>query len=120
MKWFLAIDGQLGPLYYNLIVFAFLFSIGEAIWTPRLYEYTATVAPKGRESTYMGLSMLPLFFGKLLAGPLSGFLLGRYCPVDDVRQSSALWLVVALMAAASPLSILLLKNVVKPREEATA
>lgn len=119
LKWFLAIDGQLGPLYYNLIVFAFLFSIGEAIWTPRLYEYTATVAPKGRESTYMGLSMLPLFFGKLLAGPLSGFLLGRYCPVDDVRQSGSLWLVVALMAAASPILILLLKNVVRPREHAS-
>ncbi|MBW2733087.1 MAG: MFS transporter [Deltaproteobacteria bacterium] len=116
LKWFLAIDGDFGSLYYNLIVFAFLFSIGEAIWTPRLYEYTATVAPKGRESTYMGLSMLPLFFGKLIAGPMSGVLLGRYCPVDGVRRSSSLWLVVTLMAVASPVSILLLKNVVKPRE----
>jgi len=115
LKWFLGIDGDLGPLYYNLIVFAFFFSVGEAFWTPRLYEYTATVAPKGRESTYMGLSMLPLFFGKLVAGPLSGYLLGRYCPVNGARQSSSLWLVVATMAAASPVSIVLLKNVIKPR-----
>ncbi len=27
-------------------------SLGEALWSPRLYDYTATIAPKGKESSY--------------------------------------------------------------------
>ena len=40
---------RFGALYaHSGCLFAALFSIGEAIWSPRLYEYTASVAPKGR------------------------------------------------------------------------
>ncbi|MRG93079.1 hypothetical protein [Polyangium spumosum] len=34
------------------VVFIVLLSIGEALWSPRLYEYTATIAPPGREANY--------------------------------------------------------------------
>ena len=117
LKAFLEIDGDLAPLYFNLIAFAFVFSIGEAIWSPRLYQYTASVAPKGRESTYMGLSLLPLFFGKLIAGPLSGVLLANFCPSEGPRDSWMLWLVVAGMALFTPVSVVLLRNFIKPRNQ---
>ncbi len=114
-KGFLALAGDLSPLYFNLIFFAFFFSIGESIWNPRLYEYTASIAPKGREATYMGLSMLPLFLGKLGAGPMAGLLLANYCPAEGARDSGKLWLVVASMAIATPILILALKGVIKPK-----
>lgn len=117
-KWLLDIDGDLAPLYFTLIIFAAIFSVGEAIWSPRLYEYTASVAPKGREATYMGLSLLPMFVAKLTVGPLSGVLLGRYCPAEGARQSSKLWLVVAVMAIATPVLIVLLKPIIRPKSRA--
>lgn len=115
LKHFLSIDGELAPLYFNLVFFAIIFSLGEAIWSPRLYEYTASVAPKGREATYMGLSLLPMFLAKLVVGPLSGVLIGQFCPADGARNSEVLWLVVAVMAASSPLLLLLLRRVIQPR-----
>jgi hypothetical protein len=63
----------------------------------------------------MGLSLLPLFLAKLTVGPLSGFLLGRYCPAEGARDSAKLWLVVASMAIATPVLIVLLKGVIRPR-----
>jgi len=112
LKVFLRVDGDLSPLYFNLCLFAALFSIGEAIWSPRLYEYTASVAPKGREATYMSLSLLPMFLAKLTVGPVAGVLLDAYCPAEGARESTMLWLVIAVMAVFSPVSILLFKGVI--------
>jgi len=114
LKWFLDIDGDLAPLYVSLIIFVIIFSVGEAIWSPRLYEYTASVAPKGREATYMSLSLLPYFFAKFAVGPLAGILLDGYCPAEGARQSTTIWWVIALMALVGPVSILLLKGVIRP------
>jgi MFS family permease len=116
-KWILDLDGNLAALYFNLLFFAVAFSIGEAIWSPRLYQYTAAVAPKGREATYMGLSILPLFLGKLFAGPLGGYLLTRYSPAEGARSGGTLWLVVALMAVGTPALILLLRSIIQPKED---
>ena len=120
LRWFLKIDGDLSPLYVNLVLFSIAFSVGEAIWSPRLYEYTASVAPKGREATYMSLSLLPMFVAKLLVGPLAGVLLDAYCPAEGARQSTALWLVVGGMAVFSPVAMLALRRVItrSPAEDA--
>ena len=112
MRWLLSIDGDLSPIYVNLVLFSVLFSIGEAIWSPRLYEYTASIAPKGRESTYMSLSLLPMFVAKLTVGPLAGVLLDAYCPLEGARQSWVLWLLVAGMAVFSPLALLILRSII--------
>ena len=52
-----------------------MLSVGEALWSPRLYEYAATIAPKGQEASYMALSSLPLFGAKLMVGITSGTML---------------------------------------------
>ena len=57
-----------------LVMFIVILSIGEALWSPRLYEYTAMIAPKGREGTYMALASAPNFAAKLAVGGLSGTL----------------------------------------------
>ena len=118
LKWFLNIDGDLSPVYVNLILFVIIFSVGEAIWSPRLYEYTASVAPRGREGTYMGMSILPYFGAKILVGPLSGILLASYAPEEGVRTSSTLWIIVASMAIVTPIALLVLKPIINPKQTA--
>ena len=109
MKIFLDIDGDLSPLYVNLIIFVSIFSVGEAIWSPRLYEYTASVAPVGREGTYMGMSVLPYFLAKFAVGPLAGVLIASYCPAEGIRTSNDIWWIVAGMAVATPVLLIALK-----------
>jgi len=110
--------------YYILVLGQILlFSIGEVIWSPRLYEYTAAIAPKGREASYMGLSNLPMFFARMAVGPLTGFMLVRYCPEDMTAMRAAslpftqspqfMWLILACIALASPILIVLLRKVIQ-------
>ena len=60
------------PEYWPLILFIIIFTIGEAIWSPRLMQFTAEIAPKGKEGTYIALSVLPYFVAKFFVGPMSG------------------------------------------------
>ena len=65
----------------------------------------------------MGLSLLPLFLGKLTAGPLGGYLLARYSPPEGARFGGVLWLVVALMAVGTPVLIVLLRRTIRPKDD---
>ncbi len=89
------------------IVFVTVLSVGEAIWSPRLYDYTVSVCPEGREGTFMALSSAPLFLAKLPVGFLSGVLLQRYCPASieagEERHSQTMWLIIGLLTASSPI-----------------
>ena len=64
------------------VIFVILLSIGEALWSPRLYDYTVSIIEKGKEGIYLGLSHTPLFFAGLLSGVVSGELLESLCPED--------------------------------------
>jgi len=109
------------PFDYPIILASIiLLSIGEAFWSPRLYEYTAVIAPKGREASYMGLSSLPFFLAKLMAAPASGYLLRAYCPENGPRHSGMLWLIIGLMTLVGPISILLLHGVIEGRKDKPA
>ena len=63
-------------------------SIGEAIWSPKLYEYSVAVAPQGREGTYLAMASAPIFATKLAVGGFSGYLLSEYCPAEGRDVSS--------------------------------
>mmetsp|Transcript_38110 Transcript_38110/g.61701 ORF Transcript_38110/g.61701 Transcript_38110/m.61701 type:complete len:515 (+) Transcript_38110:172-1716(+) len=102
-----------GPYYWNAICFVIVLSIGEAIYSPRLYEYATTVAPVGREGTYAALSTLPMFGAKLGTGVLSGYMLEGFCPATGHRQCWIMWLIISLTALSSPVLMLLLKGVIK-------
>ncbi len=184
------VERGVDPVIISVTIFVIIFSFGEAIFSPRLYQYTAAIAPKGKEGSYMALSLIPYFFAKLIVGVLSGRMLHRWCPDDDVlatryledkfgvdpatlvdpgtlepleketvlqmladklgyiveqtprqieqgkeaiaaqdyglweilheaypRDSQTLWLVIALMAVACPIGIVLLRNVIRSRED---
>lgn len=97
------------------VAFIVTLSLGEALWSPRLYEYTATIAPRGRESSYMGLSEVPLFLAKPFVGYLSGALLAAYCPAEGARNSQAMWVIIGSMTLAGPLLMLALARVLERR-----
>ncbi len=105
--------------YATIAGFLLLLSIGESLWSPRSYEFIAMMAPRGRESSYMGLSGLPFFVAKLGALPMSGWLLSEYCPPHGPRHASVMWLVIGLTTAAGPILMVLLRKVIEgPRGSA--
>lgn len=69
--------------YATSIAFLVVLTFGELIWSPRLQEYTAAIAPKGQEGTYMGLSMVPYFLAKTVLALISGHMLARWCPAFE-------------------------------------
>lgn len=127
-KLFTVLGWSLHNGYLTLILLQIvIFSFGELIWSPRLSEYTVTIAPKGREGSYMSMAVLPMFIAKPLNGWLSGKLLTEYCPenvMDDIVSGARgwhngpemMWLILGLIAISSPILVLLLKNVIKPDE----
>lgn len=66
--------------YLFSILCLIVLTVGEVIWSPRLTEYTAAIAPAGQEGTYLGLSMVPYFLAKTLVSAASGFMLARWVP----------------------------------------
>jgi len=66
--------------YLMALLCMVLVTIGEVVWSPKLYEYTAAIAPKGQEGAYLGLSLVPWFLAKTLVSALSGHLLERWSP----------------------------------------
>ena len=104
--------------YWGLIIFITVFTIGEAIWSPRLMQFTAEIAPKGKEGTYIALSILPFFAAKFAVGPMSGILLEAYTPLNSVGKVMAggypdhymIWVWIGGMALITPIALLLMRN----------
>lgn len=102
------------------LVMIVLLTVGEALWSPRLYEYNVSIAPRGREATYVSLASLPYFLAKFLVGPTSGYLLQAYCPADGPRSPAILWLIIGMMTMVGPIGIWLGRGwMSKGHDEAT-
>ena len=72
---------EIGPAHYTMALLAMvILTVGEVIWSPKLNEYTAAIAPKGQEGTYLGLSLVPWFLAKTVVSYFSGNLLNRWSP----------------------------------------
>ena len=102
------------PEYWPLIFFIFSFTIGEAIWSPRLMQFTAEIAPKGKEGTYIALSMLPWLLAKFFVGPMSGWLIHEYTPFEgghplpDNADHAMVWIWIGGMALITPVALFVL------------
>jgi POT family proton-dependent oligopeptide transporter len=96
------------PFYLSLVTFIFVFTIGEAIWSPRLMQFTAEIAPKGKEGSYIALSALPGFLSKFIAGPMSGWLVATYTPEGATSHPEhyMVWVWIGGMAALTPIGLL--------------
>ncbi len=102
------------PEYWPLIFFILVFTVGEAIWSPRLMQFTAEIAPKGKEGSYIALSILPYFVAKFFVGPMSGFLIKAYAPFKDGHplptptDHAMAWCWIGATALVTPVALLLL------------
>jgi MFS family permease len=103
------------PYYVMITIYVMIFSVGEAFYSPRVYEYAAAIAPKGQEASYGALSYVPLFLGKLLVAN-SGILLQVYCPEHGPRHSETMWLVFALAATVAPVGLITLRRFIRVHE----
>ncbi|HVM49131.1 MAG TPA: MFS transporter [Candidatus Acidoferrum sp.] len=112
----LGLTGTVNPYYVMVFLFVLFLSVGEAFYSPRLYEYTAAIAPKGQEASYMAMSYLPFFLAKLPVGPLSGVLLARFCPATGVRHSQTLWLIIGLSTMIAPMGFLVFQRFIRVHE----
>jgi MFS family permease len=99
-----------GAHLWSSVMFVVILSIGEALWTPRLYEYTIFITEKGREGTYMALASSPMFVATLITGATSGFLLESYCPENGPRQSWKMWMYIGIITLMSPILLYMFKN----------
>ena len=74
---------SIGNAHYTMALLAMvILTVGEVIWSPKLNEYTASIAPKGQEGTYLGFSLIPWFLAKTVVSYFSGSLLGRWAPEE--------------------------------------
>lgn len=95
--------------------FIIVFSIGEAIWSPKLLEYTVSVPQEGREGVFVACASAPLYLSKFMAGATSGYLLKYYCPrpdddADKGCSSRALWAAIAATTCVTPIVLLVFRQ----------
>jgi len=114
VPWELFGDDMASSYFMMSVGMLVVLSIGEVFWSPKLYEYTATIAPKGQEGSYLGLSMMPWFLAKTMVGFMSGHMLVRWVPegigkqieagtVDFWDSPEAMWLILFIWAISGPL-----------------
>ena len=125
------VNHDIGRAHYIMaFICMVIVTIGEVSWSPKLYEYTAAIAPKGQEGIYLGLSLIPWFLAKTLVSAFSGYFLEYWCPekvtINGVsvplqqallqhqlpywRTPAAMWLVLGLYALGGCIIALLLRG----------
>ena len=112
---YLGLHGSIHPYYIMTAFYLIVFSIGEAFYSPRVYEYAAAIAPKGQEASYGSLAYLPFLVGKLLVGT-GGWLLAAFCPEHGPRHSGTMWLIFALAASVAPIGLITLRRYIRVPE----
>ncbi|MGZ5019937.1 MAG: MFS transporter, partial [Chthoniobacterales bacterium] len=112
---YLGVKGSIHPYYVMAAFYLTVFSIGEAFYSPRVYEYAAAIAPPGQEASYGALAYLPFLVGKLLVGT-SGWILAAFCPEQGPRRSGTMWLIFACAASVAPIGLLLFRRYIRVPE----
>jgi hypothetical protein len=112
---YLGLKGGIHPYYIMIALYIAIFSVGEAFYSPRVYEYAAAIAPRGQEASYGALSYIPFLIGKLLVGT-GGWLLAAFCPEHGPRHSWVMWLIFALAASVAPIGLMTFRRYIRVPE----
>ena len=102
--------------YGATFLFVAIMALGEAIWSPRLYEYSTMVAPEGFEGTFVAVAFVPQYVSAGVVGVTSGYLLDTYVPdpatlePGEVMRPAMLWGMVAAASLVTPLVLSLVKD----------
>ena len=103
-----------GPSTAMLVGYFVIFSVGEALWSSRFYEYASELAPPGRVTQYMGIASLPWFVAKTTTGLYSGWVLEHFVPAHGAQNSGAMWFLYGVIAMVSPASLFLARRWLRP------
>ena len=68
-----------------------VYAVGEAMQSPRFYDYVSSLAPREQVGTYMGFAFLPVAIGSFAAGPIADWLRKTYMETDP----SMMWYIVS-------------------------
>jgi hypothetical protein len=85
-------------------------SIGEAIFSPRLIDFTIASAPEGKEAIYLGLANLPNSVSLFITGMSSGFFMSNFCPQQGEKHCELVWLFIGLYCIVTCFVIVLGRN----------
>ncbi len=112
---YLRLTGAVHPYYIMSAIYLTIFSVGEAFYSPRVYEYAAAIAPPGQEASYGALAYIPFLVGKLLIGT-SGWVLAAFCPEHGECHPGMMWLIFALAASVAPFGLLTFRRYIQVPE----
>lgn len=117
--WVEAPVGNQDPFVISLVLFIIVFTIGEAIWSPRLMQFSAEIAPRGKEGAYIALAVLPYFLGKIGATVMADILTGKYFNADMVEypDHEFSWLWIAIMCLLSPIGMIIFRKTFSQSEQ---
>jgi MFS family permease len=102
------------PTVTMTVVAIVLFALGEALQSPRYYEYVAALAPREQVGTYMGFAFLPIAIGTFIAGWSSGFLVKTYVAGAN-PDAPRMWLWVGAYGVVSTVLMVLYDRFVAPK-----
>ena len=88
-----------------------VYAIGEAMQSPRYYEYVSNLAPKGQVGTFMGFSFLPVAIGAFAAGPVADWLRNNYM----MTEPGKMWFIVAGIGLVATLLMVLYNQFIAPK-----
>ncbi|MBU8922139.1 MAG: MFS transporter [Bacteroidales bacterium] len=100
------------PTLWGVCVAIAVFAIGEMTFAPRFLDYVSTLAPKGKIGLYLGFAYMRSFLANIIGGPLSGHLLGKYCPASGPRDPSKMWFTFAAIGFAALIALFIYNRVV--------
>jgi len=101
--------------YAPYIVFMMVFSVGEALWSPRLTFYMFDITPDDQKATYQAVSRVPGIIARLIAAWHSALLVETYCPSAVYCQPRMLWVIVWLFSAITPFCLAVGFRCIYPR-----
>ena len=105
------------PTIAGAVAAMMIFAVGEAIQSPRFYEYVANLAPPDQVGTYMGFAFLPIAIGTFIAGWSSGYLVKHYVEGGN-PNAPQMWYVVGAYGVVSTILMLLYDRFVAPKRAA--
>jgi dipeptide/tripeptide permease len=105
------------PTITGAVAAMMIFALGEAIQSPRFYEYVANLAPPEQVGTYMGFAFLPIAIGTFIAGWSSGYLVERFVEGGN-PQAPQMWFVVGAYGVVSTILMVLYDRFVAPKRAA--
>lgn len=102
-----------GASYFTVVIFIVIVSCGESLYAPRLIDYTLSIAPKGKEGTFLALASSPLSLSMIVAGLMGGVLLNQYCPDEGETDCWAMWGVIGLVTLLMPILMILFRSLLE-------